>query len=250
MESLRNVALAGLRAAFQLSERAKPVRTIDELNWLVIDILNRSAPPAPPAEPDLRQDLRAAHQARRAVERTGGDEATLKALDERITLLGALQASEPADTLAGSISTVAAERRFAVGANPALVPIGEHRSLRSTAADAMRGVPRRVTRAGTQPQRASQAQGQLRGQREALKLVKDFLAAQGTSSPEASRLDEYLDTRLTAIDATAPSLVGRRRPRPAATRGAWQPPAATPRATSGGRLRRRIKIENGQDGPA
>ncbi|MGH3625057.1 MAG: hypothetical protein ACRDQ5_25265, partial [Sciscionella sp.] len=84
MGRLENAILAGFRMGWQFIEVVKPVRTIDELTRLAVDVFHRDTGEEQGVDPDLHGQLAAAHLARRAVVRTGGNEEALAKVDQRI----------------------------------------------------------------------------------------------------------------------------------------------------------------------
>ena len=244
MSRLENAILTGLRVGWQFLDVVKPVRTIDELARLAIDVWNREDEQV--VDQDLHGQLAAAHLARRSVVSMGGDEEALAKVDERINVMSAFSspASAQYDVLAGSISTTAGGQTVVGRHDPSLMSVGQRRTPAGIF-DAVRG-----------PGRIDRMWGHLEGQREALQLMRRSLSTTEQQSENAQpQVNTLLNTRRAALDAVAANLAtrrgGRASPGPAGERQTRAPMPApnwpTARPTAQGRPPQRINISPGVD---
>lgn len=251
---MMNIASAALlncmRAGWQVADVAKPVRTIDELTRLVIEVWNRQNPPGADPSQDLHSRLTGLQATRRALSKAGSDERVLAPVDERIAVLGSLLTPAPPapDALTGSVSGRLPGGQIIGPRNPLLTPAGTH-----SPGQAARTLLARNVGPDDGEQWAATARARLKGQREVLSLVRRRLAEQQeeqNAEQALSELTALVDSRLAALDSTVSAL--NTRPTSEAREGASRPRPGGPRP--GRRTRapaaadiRRINITVGQD---
>lgn len=244
MGKIADTVLLGMRLGWQAIDIVKPVRTIDELTQLVIDIWNRRNPPGADSAQEVQSHLAALRAARQAVAKSGGDRAALSMIDERIAVLGALGSVPPAaDQLSGSISTQPAGGPAFGPVSPGLVPVGEHRPPGIDTLVTLLSAPAQLLAPTDDQEHAAAARARLQGQLEALRLVNGALSDRtpATQMP-ADSVATAVDNRLAALHSVAAMLS---RPR-----GAGRPvarPAVPPAEPVVRHGRQSIDISTGQD---
>lgn len=241
-----------MRAGWQVAEVAKPVRTIDELTRLVIDVWNRQNSLGADPNPHLHSRLTGLQVTRRALSKAGSDESALSPVDERIAVLGSLLTPAPPapDALTGSVSGRLPGGRIIDAQNPALTPAGTHGPAQAAR---IALVAARNVGADKEEQWAAEARARLRGQREVLSLIRRQLAGEqeGQNAEQAvSELTAFVDNRLAALDSTVSAL--NTRPTSNAREEASRPRLGRPRPGRGTQepataAARRIDITVGRD---
>jgi hypothetical protein len=253
MMNISSAALLNcMRVGWQVADVAKPVRTIDELTRLVIEVWNRQNLLGADPSQNLHSQLTGLQATRRALSKAGSDERALAPVDERIAVLGSLLTPAPPapDPLTGSVSGRLPGGQIIGARNPALTPAGTH-----SPAQAARTllVAARQVGADDGKEWAATARARLQGQREVLSLVRRRLAGrqeEQNAEQALSELTALVDNRLAALDSTVSTL--NIRPTSEAREGASRPRPGGPRPGRSTQARaaagaRRIGITVGQD---